>query len=412
MASSETMTSAWNRKRLPVRLLWAGITGAIAGGLALVAWSVTRPDLPAGVTQSDYDVAIQQFSKTHRTPGNHADIVMLLGELAVADGRLDIARSCFQAIPSTDTTYGPSARLQEAQVALRLNLARDAEGNFREFLALASRRDDVNPSHAIVAHNWLAYILSVELRIEERKVVLVELHRRGAASVYHSKQLYLPHLLIWPSPVGRRKLEAFREQDASDRKLLVAWGRYLTAEGLPEEARSLLAPLHEQDPRNLQYAAALLEACYEQNDWKGFAVVYGPLPAYRDFEPWLLTRLRGQFALHQQNWTEAILQFERVLAVDPADPIAHASLAKSYAALGRVQERDRWLASSAALARMRVDLVSVTETDADAAAALAAQCSQAGLTEAAEVFERHAMRIARSLPQMSSASEGDSSAAP
>ncbi|MBA3313553.1 MAG: tetratricopeptide repeat protein [Planctomycetaceae bacterium] len=410
MPSTEPKSDASNRRRTrPAWLLFTtlGVT-VLACGVGL--WQFMQPNLPSGVTQARFDAAAQQFQELHGTGGSHVEIVLLIGELAVAEERLEEARACFQAIPSSDSRYGPAARLQQAQVALRLNRAREAEANFREFLALAARRTDTDSTHLNVARKWLAYILSVELRIEERQVVLAELHASGQADVYDSKQLYLPHLLIWPSPVGRRKLEAFLQQDAEDPMLLVAWGRYLTAEGKPEEARVLLSQLCRQDPKNLQCTAALLEAMYEQNDWDGFAKLYKSVLPYRDFEPWLLSRLRGQYALHQKDWEQAVLEFQHVLAADPADPGAHVGLAKAFAALGRDVERDRLLQQSAVLAKMRVSLVGVNEQDAHAATALAEQCEEVGLETAARVFRMHASRLAQSRPH-SAPVESDARAA-
>lgn len=387
------------RRQQRATLLWMSAACIVMFAAAgLLFWWAAQPDLPAGVTTAEYDAAIARFQADGQSqPGENA-VLLLIGQTALSEARLDVARACFSAIPDSDPRFGTSARLQGAQVALRLDLAREAEQNFRTFLSMASRRRDIDPMHVLTARQWLAYLLSAELRIEERQVVLRELHQSGRANVYDSKQLYLPNLLIWPSPVGRRKVKAFLEKDPNDPMLLTAWGRYLTAEGNPAAAREILEPLCNDDPKDLRRAAALLEATFEQSDWRSFEAAYQRMPPYRDFEPWLLTRLRARFALQQANWQEAVEQFERVLLVDPSDPASHAGLARAYGELDRTQDRDRELKVSATLAPMRVELVRVTEEDADASSHLAAQCREIGLLEAAETFSAHAARIARATP--------------
>jgi predicted Zn-dependent protease len=370
----------------------------VVGGLTAAGLQMWRPagNLPPGLLMDEYTQAEQRYREMYRRKPGRTDVLSLAGELAVKDNRLANAVSCFRAIPTADPRYGLSARLQEGQVLLRLNRALDAEKSFREYLAQAAH----NPrgsDHVAIARKWLAYLLSVELRQEERKILLSEIHAEGGADVYDSKQYFFPNLLLWHTSTGRRRLTEFLAEDPENPMLRTAEGRYLTAEGRLDEALALLEELGDERPQDPACIAALLECCFERNDWEGFAQVARLMPEFEQGEPWLLTRMRGERALHERTWEEAVRQFARVLESDPANPWSHAGLARAYAELGQTRKRDEEQRRSLVLSRIRVSLVTVKEDDGDAAVELASKCAEIGLDEAADVFRGHAARI-RSSP--------------
>lgn len=362
----------------------------------LVAWFLwPKEPLPAGVSSVDYAQARQRFQQLHRRRPSRTETLALLGGLAERDGRLEVAVACLRAIPSDDAMAGVAARLQEGQLLVRLNRAEEAERSLREFLNAAARdpltpRDDLRS-----AWKWLNYLLSVELRLEERKALLAEVHASGLADVYDSKQYYFPHLLIWHSTTGRRRLREFLDHDPDNPRLNAASGRYLTAEGQLEEAQALLEAFHDRQPRDVQIAAALLECYFETNSWSEFATVAESLPPFEPSEPWLLTRMRGEFAVHREAWDEAARYFQAVLHSDPANPWSQMGLARAEGELGRHDAHEEMLHRSLILSEIRVGIVKVTETDPEASRQLAAQCDQIGYHAAAETFRRHALRIER-----------------
>jgi predicted Zn-dependent protease len=355
--------------------------------------------LPEGVSPDEYSRAQRRFQETNRRkPGRH-DVLSMCGEIAVAEGRLAAAAASFRAIPSTDRKYGMSARLQEGQVLLRLNRAREAEGSLRKFLSLSAANPSTAPDHVTVAYKLLCYILSVELRQEERKALLADMHTAGRADVFDSKQLYFPNLLLWHTATGRRRLTEFLDQDPQDPNLRLAEGRYLTAEGRLDEALTLLERLTQERPDDNRCTAALLECLYEQNDWDAVVRVARSLPDDQADEPWLLTRMRGEFDLHEGRWDSAVRHFEQVRNDDPANPWCHVGLARSYGELGRQEAREEEQQRSLVLARIRVSLVTVKEDDWKAALKLASKCEEAGLTDAAATFQQHASRIRAATPR-------------
>ena len=369
----------------------------LVAAIAVALRSLRSDRLPEGVSTEDYQNAERKFRELYRKKGDRLDVLSVAGELAVADGRLATAVACFHAIPSTTPRYGLPARLQEGQVLLRLNRAREAEEMFREFLERAARDPAVSRDNIIAARKFLAFLLSVELRLEERKSILADLHADGQADLGDSKQFYFPHLLLWHTSNGRQRLNEFLAEDAANPILLVAAVRYLTAEGELGEALDRAEAFHRQQPRDLAGTAALLECHFERNDWESFREVAADLPEFAPGEPWLLTRMRGERALHDEDREGASQQFERVLAVDPANPWSNMGLGRASAGPGRLEERAAAQHRSAVLARIRVNLVNVQEDNPEAAEQIAAECAEIGFREAAETFRAHATRIRNAL---------------
>lgn len=387
-----TLASAFapaNRFRARWTIWFLGLLPVIAG----VCWWYRPAPLPPGITQRDFDMASRRFQTLYSRRPDANDILSMAGELAVAEERFAAAAACFHQIPRDHPRYGPSARFQEAQVRLRLNQAAAAEQNFRDYLGLK------NPGQAdavALARKWLMYILSVELRFEDRQRELAAIHAAGTPDLGDSKQYFFPNLLIWNSATGRQRLAEFIEVDPGDFNLRLAKGRYLTGAGQLDDANVLLQELYRQHPESPACAAALLECLFERNDWKEFAATAGKIPSQRTEEPWLLVRMRGEFALSEQRWDDAIRNFLHLAELEPANPWSSMGLAKAYGMQGRLKERDSALARALVLSRIRVSLSNVREDNVAGVRNLANECRQIELLRAAEAFDRHAQRIVQS----------------
>jgi predicted Zn-dependent protease len=353
--------------------------------------------IPEGVPPEKYEAAKASFQqKYHRQP-RKTDVLSLLGEMAVADDNWELAGRCFHEIPSNDRDYGKSARLQEAQVSLKLNHAQAAEDAFRHFLSLGAPANPNERALTIEARRRLSYILSVELRFEDRRDVLSEMHAQGEANLVDSKQCYFPNLLIWNSPAGRQRLAEFLAHDPQNVALQIAHGRYLTVDGRLAEARAIFAQLGQLYRYDPDCQAAVLENLFEQNEWDTFKRVASRLDGYSPDEPWLLTRMRGELALHEQRWDDAVREFERVLSGDPANPWSTMGLARACAARGDLDAQQKWLERSRLLSNIRVNLINIKETNPAASVDVAAACEKIGMQEAAAAFRKHAERIRQQL---------------
>lgn len=383
----------------------AAIAAAVVVAVATAAWYVLPggeglpgdEGLPRGLSRDQYAAAEARFRQLYpeAEPDRH-DVLSLAAEMAVVDERWEAAVASFRAIPSDHPRYGLAARLQEAQVLVRLNRADAAEKSLREYLAMAT----ANPSQAamedvVLAYKWLNFVLSVELRLEERKAMLADVHAYGLADVLDSKQYFFPNLLILNSPAGRQRLEEFIAEDPDNPHLIVALGRYRTLEGRLEESQDVLEAIHRQRPDDLRAAAALLEAYFEEDERDAFVRVAEALPEAEAGEPWLLTRMRGEFALIQERFSDAVEHFQQGLEEDPAYLPCQMGLSQAYAGLAQPEARDEALRKASVLAEIRVELSNVEADDAEPILALVAKCEQIGLEQAAQIFRTHAEMIQR-----------------
>jgi len=377
-----------------------------ASGSLVALYRPRSAPLPDGISHDDYERAARELAIRFGRPPSAAAVFSYLGELAVQEECWLKAATCFSQIPTRTTTYGISARLQEGQIYVKLNRALDAERSLKEYLSSVASDPSTPPDHLIVARNLLTYLLSIELRFEERKQVLLSIHADGQADVFDSQQMYFPSLLLWHSSSGDSRLENFLQSDPESLTLQLARGRYLTNDGKIDEALTLLRGLCERHPENLVARAALLEALFEQNSWNEIGTVAVSLPDYDENEPWLLTRMRGELAVHQERWQEAVEQFQRVLKVDETNPWSYMGLVTAYGALDEPDRREKMLRRSAGLAKIRTSLVKVNEQDPQAAFDLSEACKSLGFQEAADTFRGHGERIRRNLNQQVAPTDG------
>ena len=353
-----------------------------------------QPPLPAEISIQQFQRATADWKGLFRTEPSREDVLMLIAETALKRRQPETAVACFTAIHSSHPRYGKSARLQEAQVLLKLNRAVAAESSFKSFLELASQSaENTDPEQLAVAHRWLAWLMAVQLRFEDRVQWLDLLINSKQADVYDAKQRCFPTLLVWASSLGSTRLREFLKQDPDNPNLLIAQARYDTAEGRPEQAALSLRKLLQQQPKNTRALAALLEALFELNQLDEFSKTLDDAPTHTPDEPWLLTQLRAEHALHKQDYTTAEKFFNIVLQHDPANPACHMGLANCFAGQGRTDNRQQTQQRSLLLARIRVQLSDVTPHNPQAAKQLAADARTLGLQYAANTFLELASRM-------------------
>ena len=353
-----------------------------------------EPPLPQGLSDEQFQRAVADWKGLFRTQPSREDVLMLIAETSLKRRQPETAVICFAAIDSSHPRYGKSARLQEAQVLLKLNKAAAAELSFQAFLQLASQDPaSADPQQLAIAQRWLAWLMAVQLRFEDRIQWLDLLLKSPQADVYDAKQRFFPTLLIWASSLGSNRLREFLAEDPTNLNLVIAAARYDTAEGRPEQAAHSLRQLRRQHPGNLRVLAALLEALFELNQLNEFSAALAAAPPHQPDEPWLLTQLRAEHELRNQNFNAAEQLFKHVLHHDPANPACTMGLANCLAGQGRTAERQQIQQRALLLARIRVQLSEVTPRDPDAAKRLASDAGQLGYQSAADAFLELASRM-------------------
>ena len=312
--------------------------------------------------------------------------MMALAETAVRENRIEVAVDCLAKIPSDDRRNGSNARLQEARLLLRLNNIDRAENSLREFLQLAKNSTSRTSDDVRLARGLLVYILAVELRFEERKGVLQQLLEERQFDVLDAKQYFFPSLLTWQSAAGSGRLRDFLKQDPTNLRLLTAQARHFVGEGKTGAAQRLLETLRQHYPADRAVIAASLECLFEQNDWPGFENILSAAPEFASDEPWLLTQMRGEFAIHKQDWAGAEKYLRQVLSADPSNPACHMSLSTVLGHLGRNEERTLVQNRAMTLARIRVILPVADNRSPGAVRALAEASKSLQMDGAAVAF--------------------------
>jgi len=107
----------------------------------------------------------------------------------------------------------------------------------------------------------------------------------------------------------------------------------------------------------------------------------------------LLLLMKGEFALHQQNWKDAVTHFEKLLAEEPAHVTACLGLSRAYSQLGQPEKSRLFQERTRVLSRIRPKLVDVTESNPAACEQLAELCESIGYREAEITFHQYAERF-------------------
>lgn len=359
-------------------------------------WPAEQP-LPEGVDFRNYQLAKNRFIRLFDRQPDHYDTLMMLGESAAADGHSKLALAAFQAVSVDHPAYGAAAQLQQALMHLQLNQAGEAEHDLQAFLDRVSAEEaSVDRQQLQTAQQWLRYLLSVQLRLDERHQLLAKLHESGETSLAESKQYFFPRLLIWNSDTGWTAVRKYLKSSPADLLLNVAHSRYLIARGRLQEADRLLSALQQDHFSHPMVVVATLELNFERDDWKRIDETLQQFRKYHPEErndPFVVRWLSGELALRKNHPQRAANLFLRALDSDPTNPSVHMGLLKAYNQLDRADKAAVMKQKSQALARIRVGMERVSETSPDGIQQLIDECTAAGFDEAATQFQRHLDRL-------------------
>ena len=375
--------------RVAVRAKWFAAVAAVAvvGGLLYWGLVLTEPPLPEGVPREFYDLSAAQFREQYGRDPDRLDTLSWAAEAAVGQERWDVAAAAFAEIPSSHPKYGRQARYQEGQVLLQLNRARESEECFRELLRL-EERDRTLPDRTLHnARQHLRFLLELQLRFEERHALLTQMLEDEQFDWFDVSAYCFPSLLGWSRVKSSDRAEAFLKQDPRNPLLRVAVGRYRTAQGRPDEARTILEGVRSERPDDLPAAAALLECLIEVQDAEAADRLVSSLPKASPDDPWLLLRLRGRIHNERREHDQAAQAFRMALTADPANPESNVGLAAAYAGLGEDRKRAAALERARVLGRIQSRLAEIQATpdDVEPLVEVVRMCREIGLPRHAAI---------------------------
>ena len=356
--------------------------------LALVFWKNSSDvPLPEGVSSEIYENVRNSLKKEADSEPTHSEVLFTLSQSLETQNDLETAIRCLEAIPQDDSRYGLRALLESGKLHIRLDHASAAETSFRTFLDLSKQNPNVRNAQIAEALDWLKYLMSIQLRFEERVPLLKQLHEIGYAKTQHSLQYLFPNLLLWNSVKGREKVRDCLQETPGDLNLLIAHGRYMTGSGKLEESRKLLESLMEKIPTNTACLAAVLECHFEQNDWDSFEAALQKYDREKE-DTWLLMLMKGEYALHRRDWEQAVLHFANLLEEEPGNVTAAMGLSRAYNEIGQTEKSELYQQYTRTLSSIRPQLGKLLKNDRDAFEEIAQQCESIGYHEAARVL-RH-----------------------
>jgi tetratricopeptide (TPR) repeat protein len=374
------------------------ISGLLISLCVLMARKWGGPPLPDGVLQKDFDKAAADFRAQFNRDGDHFDVLMWLAKTATRKEDFSTALACYEQVPLDHIRYGASARYEEAKLLAQTDHVRRAEDSFRKYLSLIEKGIRLSDRDVAHSRHWLSLILGVQLRQEERRIILQELMQDHQADINDVKQYYFESLLIWQTSFGSGRVRDFLKKDPGNRHLRIAAARYLVGEGSLSEAREQLLQLRSEDADDLRALSVLLECCHSMNDWSAFAREFASVPAFSPDEPWLLTQFRGEWALHEKNWGDAEKYFQYLLDVDPVNTMCLMGLARTFGDQGKIGERDAVLQRALVAAKLRVDLAALNHDNPKAARLVASSARTLGMEDAAVLLEFLATRMPNGTP--------------
>ena len=294
---------------------WLVTSGILIGLLVFISLiSVQNPggqQFPSSVTTRDLQLAREAFELKYGRRPDRLDLLSWLAEWKAARKLPLEAIECFQRIPSAHPLYGPMARYQQGRILLNLHRAVEAEHQLREFLSLNIA--SIDHKYIVDARQCLRHILEVELRLEERHQLLQGVIDRAEDDTFEAVGGCFPNLLRWNGPEAIGWLEEFRANSPPDPFIEIAFGRYRTAQGRPQEARPVLDAVLRQQPENRYAIAALISCLKECGELDRAQELLRSLPAATPEDPWLLSLQRGTFALEEGRGRDAVAAFQQVI---------------------------------------------------------------------------------------------------
>lgn len=335
---------------------WRLISAAILAGAVGFTWwflSGQVPELPVGVSQTEYRLAARESKlEIGRNPG-HFDILFRLSERAMQNARWETAVSCLEGIPASHTQDHHEVDLLLGVCLVRLNRAGKAEKHLRLFLRRERSRPQNRRDLYVQALRQLDYLLVAQLRFEERQVVLKEILEQEESDSAACLEYCFPGLLQWNHPYAVSVVEKFLAQEPNNFRLRVALGRYRIGQYRLEEARTILETCCRERPEDLFARAALLNCLYQQCDRETFAEACKNLPPAGENEPWLLMRIRGRYHIQHKRYREAVTCFRRAANAEPTNPETYLGLTRAYAGLNRPEEQQQAAKKASILARIK-----------------------------------------------------------
>ena len=335
-----------------------------------------------------HQAASKQYRSLYNRDPKEMDLFSMAGEIAVARQDYEIANKCFAQIPSDHSQYGASARLQQAQVLLKLNLPSQAELQLREFLKL-------NSPHRLSGQQFLRYLLEIELRFEERHRLLAVMHQEGDLTPQDAIFYGFSSLLRWNGEVAVDRCQEFYRAEPVETDVAIAWAHYLGGTARASEGLEIVDSVLSLQPRNLRAVGVKAFLLSELGEDADLSQLLKELSEPQKSDPWLLLRMRGRWAYDNDELKLAEQCYQLYLSNDVSFTECYVVLAKIAAKIGETEKQQAYLESAQTLAiiQNRLGGAQFSLTDEKFYVELAELSHRIGLRSQTELMAKSALQI-------------------
>ena len=377
----------------PRRLAFALVTCLVLASVFLAGkrFLGSRDTLEAiqeDVRHQHYDRAVRGLERLlARRPGD-GPAWLMLGGVRALQGLDDQALAAFGNVRAPENARA-QARALAAEILLKNHRAADAERSLRE--AIEADPKTVEPRRRLV------YLLELERRIPEARVLLLELYRL-TLDARHLITLVGMTLPRGDATDPKPELLEFLKKTPVDPVLVRAQGFVLFGDGRPAEARPLLEKAAieiEDDPIG---RLALAECLLTTGEIEAAEAALGSKPQRQDdLTRWWYLKGRIEEARHQID--RALAAWQKVTAPGTLDGEALYHVAQALVRQGKADEAGPLFQRAEAIRVRGVQLVRELDRalregrDADSFERIAKLCDDAGLHVEARAWYGEVIRL-------------------
>jgi tetratricopeptide (TPR) repeat protein len=261
----------------------------------------------AAADEGKWQLAAQELRIVLKLDPESAAACLMLADVTFRAGRIQEALQAVRRVPSRSAN-GVPARLLEGTLLIMVGEASRAEAVLNECLALDST--------SIEARRRLVFLYGIELRREELRRVLWELHALGATEATDLVLLSGSTFIVWNAKEIMGTIERFAEADPQHVPARIALGYYRRRQNDFDGARRDLFEACRLAPTDCEAHVALLDCLFDQDDLDEASRILSRVPN-EWHEDGRLLYFRGRMAERAGEFERAIQWYRDAIAMDP-----------------------------------------------------------------------------------------------
>jgi cytochrome c-type biogenesis protein CcmH/NrfG len=341
----------------PNRNKWL-LAGGVLLGFVIAGWGVwfrwIRPSTEqlmkrgiAAANRLNHEKATGFFNAVLSRQPDHAQALLLRGQLARESGNLDQALASWQRVPDVPEADGSKARYLEGALHIDKGEARKGE-------RLLLRSVELNASY-LPPRELLLQLYVLQQRPADIRQQLLALREYRPWPMEELLLFSLARNEIENADASQPRLEKFVADDPDDIPSRLALAKCQATQGHDDEAVDLLRSGLQRQPKDSRLAGLLAELLLHRSDQPAAAAVLAQANLDENADL-ILFRSLGTYAADIHDWDRAKTYLERATARDPYDLASAYRLGLVLEAQGRAEEGSRYLVRAKWLDQLATNL--------------------------------------------------------